>query len=104
MSIIAVVLDGYGGAPVVVTELEELHHHVRPGMIPLVVPDLRVQEPIAWEDIPRLLATADAYVDWWIRTRNDPEILEHPAVKMYQIRRRQSDHRRSTDLSAIAET
>jgi hypothetical protein len=103
-SIVAAVLDGYGGAPVVVTARENLHHHVRPGMIPVVVPDLWVREPIPWDNVPALLRKVDNYVDWWIATRNDPEITEHPAVVLYKLRRMRGYQRQTVNLCDIVET
>ena len=103
-SIVAAVLDGYGGAPVVVTERENLRHHVRPGMIPVIVPDLLVREPIPWWRIPSLLHTVDRYVEWWIATRNDPELTEHPALKLYTLRRKRGYQRHSVNIHDIVET
>lgn len=103
-SIVAAILDGYGGAPVVVVDRDSLHHHVRPGMIPIVIPGLFVREPIPWENVPRLLARVDAYVDYWIRSRNDPDITEHPAVKLYVLRRLRSYQTDTVNLYDIVET
>jgi hypothetical protein len=103
-SIVAAILDGYGGAPVVVTERENLHHHVRPGMIAVVVPGLYVREPIPWDRVPALLAKVDAYVDWWIKTRNDPDLINHPAVKLYTIRRTRGYQKQTTNLWDMVET
>jgi hypothetical protein len=103
-SIVAAVLDGYGGAPVIVTPRDQLHHHVRPGMIPVIVPDLLVREPIAWDHIPGLLNTVDRYVEWWIKTRNDPEVSNHPAVRLYTLRRMRGYQRDSVNLYDIVET
>lgn len=103
-SIVAAVLDGYGGAPVVVTPREQLHHHVRPGMIPIIVPGLLVREPIEWDRIPDLLAKVDAYVEWWIKTRNDPELVDHPAVKLYTLRRMRGYQKQTVNLLDIVET
>ena len=103
-SIVAAVLDGYGGAPVVVTDRDSLHHHVRPGMIPVIVPGLFVREPINWDRVPQLLAKVDAYVQWWIETRNDPELVNHPAVRLYALRRMRGYQRQSVNLYDIVET
>ena len=103
-SIVAAILDGYGGDPVVVTPREQLDHHVRPGMIPVIVPGLLVREPIAWDHIPSLLAKVDGYVEWWIKTRNDPELVNHPALVLYTLRRMRGYQRQTVNLLDIVET
>lgn len=103
-SIVTAVLDGFGGAPVVVCPREQLHHHIRPGMIPVTVPGLLVREPIAWDRVPALLAKVDGYVDYWIHSRNDPELVNHPAVKLYTLRRMRGYQRDTVNLHEIVET
>lgn len=73
-------------------------------MIPVVVPGLLVREPIAWDRIPRLLDQVDQYVAWWIRTRNDPELVNHPALVLYTLRRMRGYQRKTVNLHDIVET
>ncbi len=104
LSAVAAVLDGYGGYHVVVAKRNALHHHVRPGQLLLTVPDFHVREPVPWDDIPKVIARAEAYALEWIRTRNDPDDLSHPAVALFLLRRQRAYHRDSVNLLDIVET
>ena len=103
-SAVAGILDGYGGWHTVVAPRASLKHYVRPGQILLVVPSYKVCEPVPWDDIPRLISRVESYILWWIETRNDPEDLEHPAVKLFLIRRTRGHQRCTVNLHDIVET
>jgi len=86
-SIVAGVLDTYGGMRVVVTHRKSLRHHVRQDELAIVVPRLRVHEPIAWGDIPIVVKRVEIEIEKWIEQRgvpNDP--LQRECIVMYQLR------------------
>jgi hypothetical protein len=70
----------------------------------LVVPRYKVREPVPWDDVPTVIARAEAYILEWIRTRNDPDDLADPAVTLFLLRRQRSFHRESVNLLDIVET
>lgn len=85
-SILAGILDSYGGLRSVVTYEDRVCAHVRPDEIAIVVPNLTVHEPIAWGDIPYVIARIKLEVDRWIEQiaiPNEDHIRE--AVAMYQL-------------------
>jgi hypothetical protein len=102
-SVCAGILDTYGGIRYVVTHRSNLKHHRRPDEVAIIVPNLTVHEPIAWDDIPSVIATIDRAVDEWLSrgTPNEPHAQECAA--MYQLRRsrRQRD---SVHIDDIVET
>ncbi len=104
LSAVAAVLDGYGGYHVVVAKKRDLKHHVRPGQLLLVVPDFHVREPVEYDDIPKVISRAEAHMLEWVRTRNDPDILNHPAVALFLLRRQRTYHCDSVNLLDIVET
>lgn len=104
LSSVAGILDGYGGWHTVVTPHDDLKNHVRPGQLLLVVPEYKVKEPIPHEMIGHLIGKVERHILWWIRTRNDPELLEHPAIKLFLLRRTRGYQRNSVDLHSIVET
>jgi len=103
-SVIVGILDTYGGLRVVVTHRRELHHHVKQDELAIVVPRLRVHEPIAWDDIPVVIARAELEMAKWIERYGEPNDPVHrECVAMYRLR--QLEHtRKSLDLTAIAYT
>jgi hypothetical protein len=103
-SAVAAVLDGYGGWHTVVAPRKDLKHHVRPGQLLVVVPHYKIQEPVPWNNIPIVIGMAEHAVLEWIRTRNDPDDLKHPAVALFLLRRQRSFHRESVSLCDIVET
>ena len=104
LSLVAAVLDGYGGWHTVVSRRKDLRHHVRPGQLMLVVPGFKIKEPVPWDDIPMVIGRAEAHILEWIRTRNDPDTLNHPAVSLFLLRRQRAFHRESVHLGDIVET
>lgn len=82
---------------------DDIARHTRCDETAIPVPDLIVHEPIAWGDIPIVIARIEAIVEAWIARGipNEPHARE--AVTMYRIRQ-QERPRRSLDLGAIVET
>ena len=104
MQSVAGILDGYGGWHVVVAPRREMHHHVRPGQLLLVVPGWKLNyEPDA-RHAANIVPYVEDYIDWWIKTRNDPDDLKHPAVALYQLRKSRGHNRCSVNLYDIVET
>ena len=104
LSSVAAVLDGYGGWHTVVAPRKSLKHHVRPGQLLLVVPGFKIKEPVPWIDIPMVTGRAEARILEWMRTRNDPDDLAHPAVALFLLRRQRGFHQESVNLYDIVET
>lgn len=103
-SVLAGILDTYGGLRFVVTRRRWLKHHVRHDELLVVVPNLKVHEPIYWHDMPGVVARIEREVDLWIKRRgvpNDPVARE--AVTMYRLRCLESQ-RKSLHLPDIAYT
>lgn len=101
---VAAVLDGYGGWHVVVTQPHDMQNHVRAGQLLVLVPNLTVKEPVEWGRIPALLARVEQYILRWIEERNDPELRDHIAVKLFLLRRTRGFCRNSVNLHDIVET
>jgi hypothetical protein len=102
---LAGILDTYGGLRFVVTHKRNLKHHVRPDETLIVVPDLLVHEPIAWGDIPYVIARIELAVDRWIERGTPNEPHQREAVTMYRLRQLEHIHsKRSFDPAVIAFT
>jgi hypothetical protein len=82
-SAVAGILDRYGGLRVVVTEPWRMRFHVRRGELLFVVPEFKIREPVPWDYIPILIRRVELYIEWWIQTRNDPDILRLRQIKNY---------------------
>ena len=86
-SVIVGIIDTYGGMRVVVTHRRDVRHHVRHDELAIIVPRLRVHEPIAWNDIPIVVKRCEIEIEKWIKQRgipNDP--VRRECVVMYQLR------------------
>src|SRR5262245_50951306 len=82
---IAAIVDTYGGVRTIVGHKAKFRHHVRPDEVLVVVPKPLVHTPIAWGDIPNVIALGKHYVDLWAQTRpNESHAIE--AQKMYRLR------------------
>lgn len=99
---IAGILDTYGGLRFVVTHKKNLKSHARPDELLFIAPGL-VHEPIAWNDIPHVVAK----IEWWVdkQLRERPPNTEHgvQAATMYRLRCLENK-KKSLDLSTIVET
>jgi hypothetical protein len=100
---LAGILDTYGGLRFVVTHKQNLGAHARADEVLIVVPDLRVHEPIAWGDIPSVISRIELEVERWLARGEPNEPHACQAARMYRLRKLEQ-HRRSLDLSAIVET
>lgn len=97
-SVLAGIVDIYGGLRFVVTQGDRLKYHVRPGELLIIAPG-PVHEPIAWNDIPYVVAKIEYYVR---EHRPNTERGQH-SMRLYQLRCLEQE-RRSLDLSVIVET
>jgi hypothetical protein len=89
---IAGILDSYGCVRVVVAHKATLKHHVRHDEFLAVVPDKLVHEPIAWGDVPFVVALGSLAVDEWCAKHaqdNDPLVRE--AVILRGLRKLEQD-------------
>jgi hypothetical protein len=62
LSAVAGIVDRRGGLRVVVTQRWRMRHHVGKGERLFVVPDMTVQEPIPWDDVPPLIERVQDHV------------------------------------------
>lgn len=90
LSNVAGIIDKDGGFRVVVTQRWRYHHHVAAGEKLFIVPGYEVREPIPWDDIPSLIKRVELYIDWWIATRNDPQLLTEEAIVHYRKHKRRN--------------
>ena len=61
-SSVAGIIDKHGGMRVVVTQRWRMRHHVGKGERLFVLPEVKVQEPVPWDDIPELIARVQRHV------------------------------------------
>lgn len=101
---LAAIVDIYGGFRVVVAPARTFCHHVGPGERLFIVPGFKIREPVPWEKIPWVIATAKKQIDWWISTRNDPDEIEKGQIKLYRLRQSRSYQRETVNLYDIVET
>lgn len=103
-SVLAGILDTWGGLRFVVTHRNLVYKHARHDETVVVVPRLKVHEPIAWGDIPFVVARIEHTIREWIKAHSIPnESHVREAVVMYQLRCLEQDQR-SFDPGVIAET
>jgi len=98
------ILDTFGGLRFVVCHRDELEHHRRHDETAIVVPTLRIHQPIAWGAIPGVINCITAAVSDWIAARrygNEPHTVQ--AVRMYGLRSLEQ-RQRTFDINTIVET
>jgi hypothetical protein len=99
---IALVLDSHGGARTVVADWNSLMANVGSSEWAHVVPNVIVHTPIAWNDIPIVIARAKLEFDKWLDTRPNLEENLFQAVSLYRLRQlRHSNSQGSIDLNAV---
>lgn len=104
-SSVAAILDRYGCVRTVVTHNDALRHHTRCDEICVVVPHLRVQEPIDWNTVPELVRLAEQALDNWIKNNRPNEPWKREACAMRMLRKLEHvDSKRALNLEHIAET
>lgn len=104
-SVVAAVLDTYGGVRVVVAHRSQLKHHKKDDEIMVVVPNLVVHEPIGWNRIPVIVRHAEQAIDLWIENNRPNEEWAMMACRLRQLRKlEQPGSRRTVDLRQIVET
>jgi len=87
LSHVAAIVDDQGGLRTVVTRiLADFAYHLGPREKLFVVPDFLVSEPVPWDAIPFVIRRSSDCVKEWIRSRNDPDALRHPAIAAYRKR------------------
>jgi len=62
LSAVAGIVDRKGGLRVVVTQRWRMRHHVKRNERLYVVPDLEVQEPVPWNEVPPLIEKVQKHV------------------------------------------
>lgn len=62
LSSVAGIIDSGGGLRVVVTQRWRIRHHVRKGERLFIVPDMLVQEPVPWDEIPAVINKAKLHL------------------------------------------
>lgn len=71
LSDVAGIVERNGGMRVVVTQRWQMRHHVKRGERLFVVPGLKVQEPVPWDQIPQVIATTQKHVTRMLAPTND---------------------------------
>jgi hypothetical protein len=61
-----IVLDHGGGWRFVVTPYWEIKYHLGPTERKIMVPKVRMVDPIEWNDIPRTIRLAERYATKWM--------------------------------------
>ncbi len=82
---LAGILDCHGGLRVVVGSRQSIYANCNT-MVPeklFILPGVWVDEPVPWEQIPWTIRRVELYIEWWCRTRNDPDDLNHVAIQRY---------------------
>lgn len=82
-SAVAGIIDRHGYFRVVVTQRWRMKNHVKKDEILFIVPGFTVKEPVAWNYVPVLIRRVELYIEWWIKSRNDPDDLKQPQIKNY---------------------
>lgn len=106
---VAGILDCFGGLRYVIAPEWQIHcKHVNPDRDEraFVVPgffmyDKQPNEPWPrgmWEYIPTMTARVDAYIRWWIDTRNDPDELNDYRFFLYLRRHVDGTPQSSLDI------
>lgn len=87
---IAGILDCHGGLRVVVGDVESIYANCNimyPERLFLLPPNCWVEtddrDRIPWNMIPWTVRRVELYIEWWCRTRNDPDDLAHIAIQRY---------------------
>jgi hypothetical protein len=70
LSAVAGILDGKGNFRVVVTQRWRMRYHISKGERLFVVPGLKVQEPVPWDEIPLLIHRVHLYVNERVSPHN----------------------------------
>jgi len=107
ISYIGAIVDTYGGIRVVVTRLNEFKDHVKPDEVLLVVRDKskRIHMPIAWGDMPYVIALGKLEAEKWIERGEPNEPHAREAWRMYRLRCLELNQSKgSLDLNSIVET
>jgi hypothetical protein len=104
-SVIAAILDRYGGVRVVVTHRHLLKNHKRDDEICVTVPHVTLHEPIGWNKIPEVVARAESFLDQWITDNRPNEDWAVEAYKMRQLRKLEHlSSKRALNLEHIVDT
>jgi hypothetical protein len=103
-SILAGILDTYGGLRFVVTYRAHLKFHRRPDEVAVIVPDLTVHEPIAWGDISGVTRRIELAVDDWLARGPPNEAYAQECATMYKLRRSRGFCRGSVHIHDLVET
>ena len=61
-SSVAGIVDSTGGLRIVVSKKWQMRYHVQNGERLFIVPGLKVQDPVSWEDQPSLINIVENYI------------------------------------------
>ena len=103
-SSVAGIVDPYGGLRIVVAPRSTFKHHVAEGELLFIVPNVAVREPVPYHKWPWLERVTRKHIDWWIKTRNDPDDIEKGPVKLYRLRCLRTYQQGTVDLTKVVET
>lgn len=102
-SILAGILDIYGGLRFVVTYRRQLKEHIRPNELAVIVPHLLVHEPLAWGNIPYVVNRIETTIKNWLETYRPNSEIKQQIITLYKLRCLESP-RRALNLEQIVET
>jgi hypothetical protein len=99
---IALICDSYGGARTIVGTRFSIRCNTRHDELCHVVPGLVVHEPIAWGDIPVVIARAKLEFEKWLDTRPNLDEQQHVCVTFYKLRQLERENVRALHVEAVA--
>lgn len=86
---VAGIIDPHGGLRVVVGEGRSILANCCRNEMLFVLPDrvlTDADDKVPWEKIPFVIDSVKRYVAEWIRTRNDPDSINHIGLVRYRAR------------------
>jgi hypothetical protein len=101
---IAGILDAHGGLRVVVGTRSSIYANYSLSLPEklFILPGVLVEEPVPWDQVPWTIRRVELYIEWWCRTRNDPDDLNHIAIQRY-ISRLKNPEDRSLHIAGYLE-
>jgi hypothetical protein len=90
---IAGIIDCHGGLRVVVGTARSIYANgsiMTPERLFLMPRNCWVEtdkdDRLPWNMVPWTVRRVELYIEWWCRTRNDPDALAHIAIQRYLLR------------------
>jgi hypothetical protein len=100
---LAIIVDSYGGARTIVGTRFSIKCNTRHDELCHVVPGLIVHEPIAWNDIPVVIARAKLEFERWLDRRPNLDKQQYTCVTFYRLRQLERENVRALNLAEVVE-